>query len=65
MIVWNGNSGMGTQSDGAGYGDDFLSAVGTHTRPESRWVRGGYFFPPAGNPMGTRYFTTAMILGCE
>jgi hypothetical protein len=23
------------------------------------------FFPPVGNPTGTRYFTTAMILGCE
>jgi hypothetical protein len=22
-------------------------------------------FPPAGNPTGTRYFTTAIILGCE
>jgi hypothetical protein len=31
--------------------------------------RDGYgtsiFFPPAGNPTGTRYFTTAIILGCE
>jgi hypothetical protein len=25
----------------------------------------GHFFPPAGNPTGTRYFTTAIILGCE
>jgi hypothetical protein len=24
-----------------------------------------YFFPPVGNPTGTRYFTTAIILGCE
>jgi hypothetical protein len=23
------------------------------------------FFPPTGNPMGTWYFTTAMILGCK
>jgi hypothetical protein len=23
------------------------------------------FFSPAGNPTGTRYFTTAIILGCE
>jgi hypothetical protein len=34
------------------------------------WVRGqfftrGYFFPPTGNPTGTRYFTTDIILGCE
>jgi hypothetical protein len=25
----------------------------------------GIFFPPASNPTGTRYFTTAIILGCE
>jgi hypothetical protein len=25
----------------------------------------GIFFPLAGNPMGTRYFTTAIILDCE
>jgi hypothetical protein len=27
--------------------------------------RDGYFFLPVGNPTGTRYFTTAIILGCE
>jgi hypothetical protein len=30
--------------------------------------RDGYMtgiFPPAGNPTGTRYFTTAIIIGCE
>jgi hypothetical protein len=27
--------------------------------------RDGYFFPPADNPTGTRYFTTAIILGYE
>jgi hypothetical protein len=26
---------------------------------------GQIFFPPVGNPTGTRYFTTAIILGCE
>jgi hypothetical protein len=26
---------------------------------------GRVFFPPAGNPMGTRYFTSTIILGCE
>jgi hypothetical protein len=26
---------------------------------------GRVFFPAAGNPMGTRYFTTALILDCE
>jgi hypothetical protein len=25
----------------------------------------GYFFPPADNPTGTRYFTTAIILDYE
>jgi hypothetical protein len=33
--------------------------------PEPRQVRDMYFFPPAGSPTGTRYFTTAIILGCE
>jgi hypothetical protein len=55
----------GTRPDGYGYGDDFLPAGDTRTRPESRRVRDGYFFPPAGNSTGTRYFTTAIILGCE
>jgi hypothetical protein len=27
--------------------------------------RDGYFFSPVGNPTGTRYFTTTIILGCE
>jgi hypothetical protein len=61
----DGNSGTGTRPDGAGYGDDFLPAGGTRTRPEPRRVRDGYFFSPAGNPTGTRCFITAMILGCE
>jgi hypothetical protein len=25
----------------------------------------GIFFSPTGNPTGIRYFTTAIILGCE
>jgi hypothetical protein len=54
-----------TRLEGYGYGNNFLFAGGTRTRPEPRRVRGGYFFPPAGNPMGIRYFTTVMILGCE
>jgi hypothetical protein len=32
---------------------------------EPRRVWGGYFFSPVVNPTGTRYFITAMILGCE
>jgi hypothetical protein len=48
-----------------GYRDDLLPVGGTRTRFEPRRVRGGYFFPSIGNPMTTRYFTTAMILGYE
>jgi hypothetical protein len=44
-----------------GTGGDFLSVDGTRIRSELRRV----FFPPADNPTGTRYFTTAIILGCE
>jgi hypothetical protein len=67
----DGNSGTGTRylpgtrSDRYRYGDDFLTAGGTRTWSKPRRVRGGYFFPHAGNPMGTRYFTTVMILGCK
>jgi hypothetical protein len=65
----NGNSGTGTRYPLGqvpdGYGDDFLSAGGTRTRLESRRVRNGYFFPPADNPTGIRYFTTVIIIGCE
>jgi hypothetical protein len=45
--------------------DDFLFTGGTRTRPESRRVRDVYFFSPTGNPTGNRYFTSAIILGCE
>jgi hypothetical protein len=55
----------GTQSDGTVYGDNFLPTGGTRTQLESRRARGGYFFSSASNLMGIRYFTTAMILGCE
>jgi hypothetical protein len=71
IISRDGNSGMGIQyspgirPNGYRYGDDFLLMGGTRTRPEPRWVQDGYFFPPAGNPTGTRYFTTAIILDCE
>jgi hypothetical protein len=59
------NLSTGIRSDGYGYEDDFLLVGDTRTRPESRRVRVGYFFPPTGNPTSTRYFTTAIILGCE
>jgi hypothetical protein len=65
LIFRDDNLGMGTRPDGYGYGDDFLPAGGTCTRPESRRVQNAYFFPPAGNLMGTRYFTAAIILRCE
>jgi hypothetical protein len=51
--------------DGYGYGDDFLSVGVTRTRPEPRRVRDVYFFLLAGNPTSTRYYTIAIILGCE
>jgi hypothetical protein len=50
---------------GYGYEDNFLPAGDTCTRSKSRQVRDGYFFSLAGNPTGTRYFTIAIILGCE
>jgi hypothetical protein len=61
----DGNLGTGTRPDGYGYVDDFLPAGGIRTRPESRRVWDGYFSPYTGNPTGTRYFTTAIILHCE
>jgi hypothetical protein len=48
----DGNSGTGTI---------FYPRVAPVPNPN----RDGYFFPPAGNPTGTRYFTTAIILSCE
>jgi hypothetical protein len=45
------NLGTGTRLDGVRYEDDFLLMGGTRTRPESRRVRGGYFFPPDGYPI--------------
>jgi hypothetical protein len=59
------NSGTGTRSDGYMYGNDFLPMGDISTWPELRRVWDEYFFLPVGNPMGTRYFTTAIILGCE
>jgi hypothetical protein len=53
----------GTRPDGARYGDDFLPMSDTRTQTEIGM--GQVFFPPVGNPTGTQYFTTAMILGCE
>jgi hypothetical protein len=48
-----------------GYVDDFLLMGGIRIQSESRRIRDEYFFSPAGNSMGTRYFTTAIILACE
>jgi hypothetical protein len=51
----------GIRSDGTGYRNNFLLVGGTRTRSE----QDEYFFPPVGNPTGTRYFTTDIILNCE
>jgi hypothetical protein len=67
----DGNSGTGiqyppgTRPDGYGYEDDFLLMGDTRTRLQLRRIRDMYFFSPVGNLTGTRYFTTAIILGCE
>jgi hypothetical protein len=65
----DGNLGTGTRylsgTRPIGYGDDFLPVGGTRTRSEPRRIRDGYFFPPAGNPTGTRYFTTTIIIDCK
>jgi hypothetical protein len=65
VSVSDDNLGTGIRPDGYEYGDYFLPVGDTRTQPELRWICGGYFFSPAGNPTGTRYFTTAIILGCE
>jgi hypothetical protein len=65
VSVSDDNWGTGIRPDGYEYGDYFLPVGDTRTWSELRWIWSGYFFPPAGNPTGTRYFTTAIILGCE
>jgi hypothetical protein len=45
--------------------DDFLFVGSTRIRPELRRICNEYFFSPVGNSMGTRYFTTAIILDYE
>jgi hypothetical protein len=71
FFIYGYNSGtgtrcpLGTRLDGAGHGNDFLSVDDTYSRLKSRRVRGGYVFSPTGNLRDTRYFTIAMILGCE
>jgi hypothetical protein len=40
---------------------DFLSVGDIRTWLKLRWI----FFSPVGNLMGTWYFTTAIIIGCE
>jgi hypothetical protein len=46
--VRDDNLGMGIQTDGCGYRDNFLLVCDTHTRLKLRWVRDGYFFPIRG-----------------
>jgi hypothetical protein len=70
MVIWvwgldTHRISLDTRSDGYGYGDDFLPMGDTRTWLELRQVWDGYFFSPTGNLIGTRYFTTAIILGCE
>jgi hypothetical protein len=55
------NFGTGTRLDGYEYGDNFYPRVAPVPDPN----RDGYFFPPAGNPTGTRYFTITIILVFE
>jgi hypothetical protein len=64
-LIRDGNLDTDTWPDGYKYKDDFLLVGDTRTWPKSRRVCDGYFFPPADKPMGTRYFTISIILGCE
>jgi hypothetical protein len=72
-VVRDDNSGTdtrypsGTQPDGYEYGDNFLHAGGIRIRLESfeTGTRRLFFFLLTGNPTGTRYFTTVIILCCE
>jgi hypothetical protein len=58
----DGNLGTGTRyPPGTGTGMIFYPWVAPIPDPN----QDGYFFPPAGNPTGTRYFTTTIILRCE
>jgi hypothetical protein len=71
MQVRDDNSGTvtryppATRLDGYGYRDDFLAVGAIHTRSKLRRVLDEYFLSPAGNPTGTQYFTTTIILDCE
>jgi hypothetical protein len=64
-LIRDNNLDTGIRSDRYGYEDDFLPVGSIRIWSESRQVCDEYFFPHAGNPTGTRYFTTAIILGCE
>jgi hypothetical protein len=56
VVIWSG---------GYRYRDNFLSIGDTCIWSELRWVWNEYFILPVGNPTVIRYFTTAIILGCE
>jgi hypothetical protein len=60
-IARDDNSGTGTRYPLGTRPDGYGHPYPTWTETGMGWV----FFPPVGNPMGTRYFTTAIILGCE
>jgi hypothetical protein len=62
----DGNSGTGTRYlSGMGMWMIFYPWVGPVPDPNQDGYGTGIFFPHAGNLTGTRYFTTAIILGCE
>jgi hypothetical protein len=61
----DGNSGMGIRyPTDMGTGMIFYPWV-TPVPDPNRDRYGTGIFPPAGNPTGTRYFTTVIILGCK
>jgi hypothetical protein len=51
------------RDDNSGTGTGMIFYLRVAPVPDSN--RDGYFFSPAGNPTGTRYFTTTIILDCE
>jgi hypothetical protein len=52
-------------SDPMGTGTIFYPWVALVPDPNRDEYETSIFFPPVGNPTGTRYFTTAIILVCE
>jgi hypothetical protein len=61
--VWVSDTRRVPDSMGTGMGMIFYPWVAPI--PDSRCIQDGYFFSPVGNPTGTRYFTTVIIIVCE